>query len=151
MKNLLSNDKGIALAIAISVSLMVSLLASFVLNITYRRFNLSYFQESRMVSYYAAEGGIQYVYMRLQKDTTFRNNVLADVTPTGSPVYIISSMTTAAAIARGHLASGEVVDEPSVAALQLGSAAKPKQMTIRVRPVGSQFEVRAMTDYGMSS
>ncbi len=145
------NNRGVALVVAISIALMVSLLAGFVLNLAFRRFNLSHFQESRMIAYYAAEGGIQYVNTRLIYDTTFLNNVLADTTPVGAPVYIISSMTQAGAVARGHIGSTEVLDEGSIGALRMGSlgTSKEKQVTIRIRSLGNgQFEVKAMTDYG---
>ena len=78
--------------------------------------------------------------------------VLADATPVGTPVYIISSMNATDALARGHIAVGEVLDEASISALRLGSAAKPKELTIRIRSLGGgRYEVRAMSDYGMMS
>ena len=146
------NNKGIALAIAITVSLVISLLAVVVLNMTFRRFNLSFFQQSRAIATYASEAGIQYVDTRLKTDATFRNAVLAKSSSTLPPSwYLISSMTTAEAQAAGHIDVTETLDEENIVQLEMGGSVKKKEVTIRVRenPVGStQFEVRTKSSYG---
>lgn len=146
------NNKGVALAIAVTVSLMVSLLAAVVLNVTFRRFNLSFFQQSRAIALYASEAGIQYVDTRLKVDETFRNTVLARSRSTTPPSwYIVSSMTTAEARAAGHVESTETVNEANINDLEMGSSIKKKEVTIRIRenPANSlKYETRVKASYG---
>ncbi len=148
----MKNNKGVALAVAVTVSLMVSLLAAVVLNVTFRRFNLSFFQQSRSIAMYASEAGIQYVDTRLKADTTFRDAVLAKSRLTTPPSwYIISSMTAAEALAAGHIAESEAVDEPNLNDLEMGGSIKKKEVTIRVRenPRDSlKYETRVKASYG---
>ena len=161
------NNRGVALAIAVTVSLMISLLAAVVLNITFRRFNLSFFQQSRAIALYASEAGIQYVDTRLKTDTNsnpltpgFRERVLTKSQSTTPPSwYIVSSytvgkdQTNSSQDARnaGHLSIGETLDEWGIGALEMGGSIKKKEVTIKVRenPAGSgKFEVRVKADYG---
>jgi len=148
---MIQNNKGVALAIAITVSLMVSLLAAVVLNITFQRFNLSFFQQSRAIALYASEAGIQYADTRLKVDTTFRNAVLARSRSTTPPSwYIVSSMTTAQARAAGHIGASESVDL-TTPDLQMGGSIKKKDVTIKVRENpdhSNKYETRVKASYG---
>lgn len=148
------NNKGVALAVAITVSLMISLLAAVVLNITFRRFNLSFFQQSRAIALYASEAGIQYVDTRLKVDAGvggFLQRVQARSRSTTPPSwYIVSSMTTAQARAAGHIDATETVDETTLD-VQMGGSIKKKEVTIRVRenPANSlKYETRVKASYG---
>ena len=138
---------GIALSIAVAVALIVSMLAAAVLNAAFRRFSLSFFQQSRTIALFAAEGGLQYADARLRTDTTFRNNVI-----TKAPsAYLVSSMTTLAARAAWHIVPAETLDQESIGALQLGGAVKKKEVTLRITQDPSdsgRFKVQAKASYG---
>ncbi|MBI3616293.1 MAG: hypothetical protein HY211_07230 [Candidatus Omnitrophica bacterium] len=159
----MKKPKGVALALAVTLALLVSLLAAVVLSVTFRRFNLSFFQESRAIAFSAAEGGLQYADARLRLDTTYTDsnfpgvNGFANVVKTksaqsGNPPYLVSSFaTTAAARAAGHIDSREALDKPDIADLQMGSAVKKKEVTLRIteEPSGSgRFKVQAKASYG---
>lgn len=146
------DNRGVALAVAITVCLMICLLAAVVLNITFRRFNLSFFQQSRAIALYASEAGILYVDTRIKLDTTFRNAVLARSRSTTPPSwYIISSMTTDEARAAEHIAKAESVDEENLNALEMGGSIKKKEVTLRVREDPNnpgRYETRVRASYG---
>ena len=155
-----SNEKGFAVVAAVLFSVLVTLSAGVVLNMTFARMNMSNFQESRMISFYAAEAGVQYANGRLLVDTTFSTDVKNRSAQSGNPPYIVSCLNTADAIARGHISSGQSVDIQDLN-LKLGkdtagawgpAHARPKDVTLKIteKPLGSgKYEVKAVTDYGM--
>ena len=60
---------------AIVLALVVSVTAALVLNMTFRRFELSAFRTDRAVAGGTSEAGFQYVFARLARDNAFRTAV----------------------------------------------------------------------------
>ena len=68
-------QKGSALITAIGGALLVSITAAAVINVAWRRFELSAMRRDRAVTLAVAESGFQYVFARLDTDTTFRTRI----------------------------------------------------------------------------
>ncbi|MBI3333286.1 MAG: hypothetical protein HYZ93_04270 [Candidatus Omnitrophica bacterium] len=124
--------EGVALMVAIVAALAVSLTAVVVLNLTFRRLELSSFRSDHLSASFAAEAGIQYAFARLDRDKPFRDRV------ENAPSYPYTVSPTAS--------TGPTSEpEPN---LRMGN----KDVTVRIYrrgPAGSgQFEIRGSADYG---
>lgn len=86
------------MATAIALAILVALLVSAVLSMTWRRFELSAHRTDHEVAKASAEAGLQYVFARMERDTTFADpafpgvrgfrNVVNAASPAGD--YVIS-------------------------------------------------------------
>ena len=80
-----SAEHGVAMVTAIAVAIVVSLTAATVLNLTWRRFELSASRSDRDVALAAAEVGLQYAFARLDVNDTnqLRDGIGNPVGPAG--------------------------------------------------------------------
>lgn len=121
-----SGERGVAMATAIALAIIVALLVSAVLSLTWRRFELSAHRTDHEVAKASAEAGFQYVFARMDRDTTFADpaypaaqpgfrNVIDAASPAGA--YVISCDPAVAAGVRlipalhmgGRMQGGELV------------------------------------------
>ncbi len=81
-----SGEKGIAMVTAIGLALIVSIMAAVVLNMTFRRFELSALRTRHAVAMMGSEAGFQYAFARMDRSPAFqtavKNKTLIASTPT---------------------------------------------------------------------
>ena len=87
MKRARSGEKGIAMVTAIGLALIVSIMAAVVLNMTFRRFELSALRTQHAVAMMGSEAGFQYAFARMDRDPAFRTLVQAKAATT--PYYYV--------------------------------------------------------------
>ena len=68
-----AGQRGMAMVTAIVLAIIVSVTAAVVLNLTFRRFELSAFRTDHSIAATSAEAGFQYAFARLDRDTTYTN------------------------------------------------------------------------------
>jgi len=83
-----SGQEGIAMVTAIAIALIVSIMAAVVLNMTFRRFELSAARTDHAIGMVAAEAGFQYAFARMDRSQAFRTLVM-NKSPAGS-WYVIT-------------------------------------------------------------
>lgn len=71
------NEQGMALVTAMAAALIISVLAAVVLNMTWRRFEMSAFRSDRAIAGAEAEAAMRYAFARLDLDQAFHDRVVA--------------------------------------------------------------------------
>ena len=168
-----SGERGIAMVTAMAAAVIISILAVVVLNMTFRRFELSAFRTDRAVAGAAAEAGLKYAFARLQLDTTY-----TDLNFPGPPGFANVVQRAGQAVPprdyvlRCHPLTGLAVDQV-VPQLHVGAKINTernpngtpgpnygqyvggKHVTVRIRwdPAGTggaarPYIIRASADYG---
>ena len=87
-----SGEKGIAMVTAIGLALIVSIMAAVVLNMTFRRFELSALRTRHAVAMMGSEAGFQYAFARLDRSNTvppFRQLVRSKTVNAGTPTWYV--------------------------------------------------------------
>ena len=74
---------------AIGLALIVSILAAVVLNMTFRRFELSALRTQHAVAMMGSEAGFQYAFGRLDRSTPFRTTVQNKTVNAGTPTWYV--------------------------------------------------------------
>lgn len=124
------SERGIALPTAIAAAVVVSILAAVVLNLTFRRFELSVSRTSRAEASLAAETGLQYAFERLRSDPTFETNVRAKA----PDFYVITSSTSLfVPVQINGVSTSYPVDEGPIPELAFGN--RHVHIAIREDPV----------------
>ena len=121
---------------AIVLAIIVSVMASVVLNLTFRRFELSAFRTDHAVASGTAEAGFQYAFARLDRDAAFRAAVQAKRNALGAGAR--PGDRSAADFAAEYVLTCDAgvpvaQRDELVPALHMGAAAAGKHVTLRVR------------------
>ena len=166
------NQKGVAMVTAIVLALVVSVTAALVLNLTFRRFELSAFRTDRAVAGGTAEAGFQYTFARLDRDRTYTDPAFPGFTGFREVVQRKRDILGAGSIPAGNAPAEYVItchdaaaadENQLVPAIHMGPAAAGKHLTIRIRffhnepaagftdtvPIANRpYRVRSFTNYG---
>lgn len=152
---------------AILAALIVSLTAAVVLNMTFRRFELSAFRTDHTVAGMEAEAGLQYAFARLT-DPAFQAAVQLKRTALGAGAigvndaraeYIVSCLADVDPNTAGTQAPDEQITAIHMGGTRVGAAdgTGGKHVTVRIRfftaadaaPIAARpYRVRASTTFG---
>ena len=151
-----SSEQGVAMVTAIALAVIVSILVTAVLSLTWRRFELSAHRTDHEVAKASAEAGFQYVFARMDLDTTFADPAFPGVTG-------FRNVVNAASAAGDYVISCDTAVVPSgvrlIPALHMGGRMVAgvltggKHVTVRIRRQPAPrfaerpYIVRASTTY----
>ena len=147
-----SGERGIAMVTAIAMALIVSIMAAVVLNLTFRRFEMSAFRTQHAVGMAGSEAGFQYAFARLDRDQPFRTVVQGKA----PGWYVVTCHPTASLDAQLVAQMGvPAAPDAVVPALHMGN----KHVVVKIRYsrpgvdppprfAGRPYEVRAGSTFG---